>query len=831
MRVITSLLLLASLSAYAQTPRPTRYIVELSSPAALAARVPRAALSEDSDRPLNIMLAGTNRLEHEQRAFQAHADAQGFRQVRRLSRIANVIIVEAPDGSEETLRAMPGVLRVAKDRRMKKHYDASIPLHQIDSAWAALGSNDPQNPLAWNTAGQGIKIGIIDTGIDPTHPAFQTSHLSMPAGYPRWNSDVPNNKTLTNSKIIVARSYAGQLAQDIEGHGTGVAQIAAGVPIQGPSGVLSGVAPAAWLGIYDVDSFAGGGYADSDILSALEDCVLDGMEVINMSFGAPDIGGAEDPINQTYLTAISALQRVGVVLVASAGNDGPDLSTPSSPAILSGVVAAGAQVSTTIGGSSSVTGPGGELYNATSSSTAFADASVTGPLANISQWDSTLLGCTRGAVWPKSNAALGKVLLIQRGTCNFSEKLENAKIAGAIGAIVYNNPTNATPDALISMDMSSAPPDLGPYPAVFVGNTDGQTLATALAHASAPYQVTLTFSLANGDSHLIADFSSRGPSADLDIKPDLAAAGQSVVMATCTDTTVNAFYNTCDPFGFQILDGTSFSAPLTTGSIAVLRSEHPSLSADDFRSLVINSTSKLLDDNGKVWPVQIAGSGSLNLLNAVRSTVTASPVSVSFGAGSGTVDLTKQIALKNISTTSQTYTLGIDTASAAAPALSDTTLTLDTGKSAPVSLHLTGASLQPGPYEGFLTVTPAGAAAPQARIAYWYAVKAPLPTSISFEASPLYVPAGSSTALIMRFIDDAGVPYTSPGPVSVRRLSGTALNDRAVLATSSSGATTVTFPTVYMIGITAASTAVSGDTTTFRVYSGDLVGDFTVVVQ
>jgi subtilisin family serine protease len=114
--------------------------------------------------------------------------------------------------------------------------------------------------------------------------------------------------------------------------------------------------------------------------------------------------------------------------------------------------------------------------------------------------------------------------------------------------------------------------------------------------------------------------------------------------------TLDTNNNACDPFGYQFIDGTSFSAPLTAGAVALIKSARPGLTGDDYRSLVVNSASPMLDDNGNTWPVLSAGAGSLDVLQAIKSTVTAYPITLSFGATGSSVATNQQLTLKNVGT-------------------------------------------------------------------------------------------------------------------------------------------------------------------------------------
>jgi subtilisin family serine protease len=934
MRTITSVLLLFGFTLLAEAQQPVRYIVELqtapvfapahrASTAAVLPASPRLSIRLDDESALP---AGARRVladdaepaaisgrpspqeqaivlalvQRQQADFDTHAAALGFRSIRHLAHVANIVVVEGAPGSEATLRGLPNVKRVARERVYHANFDASIALHQIDSAWAAIpgATYNPANPSAgvWNPAGQGVKIGIIDTGIDGTHPAFKAPSMTAPAGFPKYSSEssaaATINQSIISGKIIVARSYGGQGAQDVDGHGTAVAQLAAGVFI--PSGntasangtlaspvgmTLSGVAPAAWLGIYDVDSQLDGSYSDADILSALNDCSIDGMDVVSMSFGAPDYGGSADPLNQEYNAAFDVLKNLGTVIVASAGNDGPDSNSVAAPAVDPDVIAAGAQQSTTLLGDTNITASNITTpieAGAADNNTDIVPA-LTAPLADVTKWDSTGLGCTNGSAWPQAGVAAGKILIVQRGTCNFTVKVQNAQTAGAAALIVYNEsaPTDGYgPNALLYMALDSAvsPSALANFPAIFVGYSDGETLRTNLQNGGASYAVTAQFGLTTGDPRQIADFSARGPDADLAIKPELVAVGNSIVTAYCTDETLDQTSNTCSVFGYLFWDGTSFASPLTAGAVALIKSARPTLDSNDYRSLVVNTASPMLDPGGNTWPVQTAGAGSLNVLKGLQSTVTANPVILSFGTAGSTVPTTQEITLKNVGSATTTYNLTYEGMSVIAPSgqtvvavtvswgagsttllfpaynaaatsvytsavpatprLSVDSLTLAPLATANVTATMPTAGLAVGLYQGFIDVTPAGLSSPQARIPYWYAVPAAAPTQIAFDLTPLdiSVASGGTGTMILRFVDSSGVVFPAPGTITVTETAPVPATGSATLSTpypAYSGA--VTFPNVWLIDITLPFADPGGTTYTFNVQSGSVSGTFTVV--
>src|SRR5207248_2522701 len=203
--------------------------------------------------------------------------------------------------------------------------------------WSALGGV--------SSAGAGIKIGIIDSGIDQSHPGFQDASLTAPAGFPKGDAN------FTNSKVIVARSYVSMLSipdprydtpddltpRDRVGHGTAIAMIAAGAQNTGPAGTIQGVAPKAFLGNYKV--YGSPGVNDftffSVINQALNDALADGMDVVTLSLGGGDSAffgpldldpSCADSSGNTQCDvraqAVENAIRNGMVVVVSAGNDG-----------------------------------------------------------------------------------------------------------------------------------------------------------------------------------------------------------------------------------------------------------------------------------------------------------------------------------------------------------------------------------------------------------------------------------------------------------------------------------------------------------------------------
>jgi subtilisin family serine protease len=269
--------------------------------------------------------------------------------------VMNGLAVVAPASASHRIETLPGVADVYASTRYHRSLFRSPAVIGAPQLWGPI--------LA--TAGEGVKIGIIDDGVDRTHPFFSPSGFAMPPGYPKGNA------SYTSAKVIVARAfpppgaswrYARLPFDPVESeHATHVAGIAAGdngTTAPGPSGPVkvSGVAPRAYLGNYRVltiptEDFGLDGNSP-EIVAGIEQAVRDGMNVINLSLGEPEITPSRDIV----VRAIDGAAAAGVVPVIAAGNDFQALGggTIDSPGSAGGAItAAAATKSGTIAGFSS----------------------------------------------------------------------------------------------------------------------------------------------------------------------------------------------------------------------------------------------------------------------------------------------------------------------------------------------------------------------------------------------------------------------------------------------------------------------------------------------
>ncbi len=714
-------------TAFAQDVVPGRYIVELTGEPAI--------VHQDRSRRRAGIQTEQQSLERVLRTRRATVRA-------RVDTVANALIVDAPDGT--SLAGLPGVLRVEPVRRFEPHLTRALDTHQVPLAWEAIGGIEK--------AGAGIKIGILDSGFNTSHEGFKANGMTAPEGFPRASPE--SNLQFTNGKIIVARTFDNGSIEDTTGHGTGVAMAAAGTQHQSPRGTISGVAPYAWLGIYRITNEIDKFYRSDDALLGLDAAVKDGMDVVNLSFGSPGAWGAAD--DRIFESGTRRAMEAGILVIHSAGN------TPGAQTVDD---AAMAEKSIAVGANSSAADPAvvpsvGRSYPAAASDNVTTQAAISGPVVDTATLDGNLEGCD-----PYKVSLEGRIPLIQRGTCFFWEKLANAASAGAATAIIYNSPTpsSGAPDNLIFMSVAE---DTS-MPALFIGNSNGMRLKE-LIRTVEDLSVQLRFP--GGAPNSLASFSSEGPSIDaLVVKPDLVATGTSFYTAAVAGPAGSC--RLCDPSGYVSTAGTSFAAPLVAGAAAVLKARRPGLTSDDYRSLLINSTSPMILAGNSTADVMAAGSGMLNLKNAVTSTVVVAPVSLSFGAGGGTVDRTREFTLKNTGTEAATWTLTVGSANSITPSLSAGTMTLGPGESAPVQITLTAAGQAAGALQGFVKVqdTVTGAVA---RIPYWYAVTGGAPAKLTVLIEPDTAVAGQRIDVTVRLHDAAGLPLADPAPFVTPVLGG-----------------------------------------------------------
>jgi len=585
----------------------------------------------------------------EKAAFRRAATAAGvrYRERRSFDVLFNGFSVEASAAERAKLAKLPGFkamypIEVVYAPKPENGFAGSAP--DLVAAITQTGANVAQ---ANGWTGAGIKVGIIDTGIDIDHPALGGGGVAGATPFP-------------SARVAYGHDFVGDAynadptsaaynpvptpdnnPDDCGGHGTHVAGI-----VGANSATLKGVAPGVTFGAYRVFGCAGSTTSDI-IIEALERAYADGMQVVNQSLGA----ARQWP---QYPTAVAAsrLAKKGVVVVASIGNNGPGGSSPDglyaagAPGVGAGVIGVAsfdnAQRSFTVNGT-----PYG--YNA---ATGAPLPPTTGslPMARTGTPTSLDDGC---AALP-AGSLTGRAVLIRRGTCGFYVKAFNAQNAGASAVVLYNNAAGA-----ISPTVAGTPSITIPTVAV----TAAQGAALDALIAAGP--TTLTWGDAYvgypyGTGGLVSGFSSFGLAADLTLKPNIGAPG-------------GAIYSTypLEQGGFATLSGTSMSSPHVAGAAALIMQARPYDGADYMKTLMQNSADpKAWNGNpalGFLDNVHRQGAGMIDIPGSIAAKVLANPSEISLGESETGAPVEHKLKLLNLGHDDVTYDITHEPALATGP--------------------------------------------------------------------------------------------------------------------------------------------------------------------
>jgi subtilisin family serine protease len=524
--------------------------------------------------------------------------------------VLNGMAVQLTGAQAAQIAKLPGVVSVEREKFYTLDTDYGPQWIGADKIW----DGSYTSPASSAYKGEGVVVGIIDSGINTTHGSFAATgadgytHTNpLGAGKYKGACDPTNTPTLAqgnpsgynpaiicNDKLIGTWTFTRTFEvgsptgepspNDSDGHGTHTASTVAGnvylnATVNGavfPR--ISGVAPHANIIAYDVCGYktaAGTPSASCPgvaILSAIEQATEDQVDVINMS-----ISGGVDPWGDDAELAFLAARAAGIVVAVSAGNDGPAVGSVNhvSPWLLS--VAAtthNRQLVNTVINISSTDGM---------TLTKLTGLGLTGPLTVSAPlvYAGTLgfplcgTGSASNATNPFPAGSLtGKILICDRGTYGRVQKAEFAQAAGAVGYILTNTSSSQSLNA-----------DPFPIPGVHLSSASGAQLKSWIAaHPNPTAQISgfvADTSPSNGD--ILAGFSSLGPSPFEDIlKPDIAAPGVDIIAA---------YENTGAGDEFNILSGTSMASPHTAGSAALIVGLHPTWTPGQVQS-ALTTTSK-----------------------------------------------------------------------------------------------------------------------------------------------------------------------------------------------------------------------------------------------
>jgi minor extracellular serine protease Vpr len=526
----------------------------------------------------------------------------------------------------------------------------SVTYHLLtDTSPGVIGADELH--AATGARGEGIKIGVVDDGVDNTNPFLAPDGLSYPPGFPR------GGRKWTSPKVIVARAFPGpnsgrpgRLAVDRRAsfHATHVAGIAAGDSgtcstggsDHPPTCGLSGVAPRAYIGnyrVFNVPTPIGHIANTPEIAAAFEAAVRDGMDVINFSGG----GAETEPANDAMIDVIHNVAAAGVLPVISAGNDRDEfgLGTVGSPGTAPDAITVAAVSNThvfapvlsvqsadappnlkriPIASAGGMRFPGAFSFTArnlvdvgtiTGVGGAAVERHLCGPEDDPNNENKSSL---------RAGSLSGLIVLASRGHCTFASKGVRAARAGATGLVLVDNrpgEANAIPLVL-------------PLPSGMISDLDGARLRAYLATSGGRAPVTVGNIITRdetGRSGIVTSFSSGGPTAfEHLLKPDISAPGGQVLSSTLPEFTGGA--------PFAVFDGTSMAAPHVTGAAALLLQLHRGWSAQQVKSALMSTAAPAWSDTARTQEaaVTLGGAGLVDLPRAAQPQVFSQPSSLSY---------------------------------------------------------------------------------------------------------------------------------------------------------------------------------------------------------
>jgi subtilisin family serine protease len=540
------------------------------------------------------------------------------------------------------IRSVQGVKNVEEEIIHRQMSDRGPAWIKADQVWAGGGT-----PAITGNRGAGIIIGVIDSGINRSHPSFAASGNTdatfaetFTTANPKGNNvflghcSIAANATKCNNKLIgiwdfisggtgTAGEGNDESTGQAPGHGTHTAATAAGnaLKITIPGGLtpyapnMSGVAPRANIIAYKACNATG--CPSTATVAATNQAVIDGVTVISYSIG----GGPSSPFGDADGNAFLAARAAGVVISAAAGNDGPSPGTVSNPSNSPWVMSVAATThdralanTLVLTGGNTPRPGGGTLLGAgnssgTSTMPAFAikrDPAI--PLCGVgSNSDDTANGTSSPPTWGNSFFT-NSVGLCQRGFYARLAKANNVRLAGGSGMIMYNQASEG----------DSTVPDSYSVPTVHLSYTDGQSLLNWLGTGSGHTGQLLGANYSNvataGDK--LASFSGRGPVVPTGVvKPDIAAPGVAIYAAGLGASCFPTSGLNC----VSSKSGTSMATPHVSGAAALVKAVNPSWNASQIISSLILTARPSVTVNGVIGTPHDQGAGQTDVSKAVRA--------------------------------------------------------------------------------------------------------------------------------------------------------------------------------------------------------------------
>lgn len=517
-----------------------------------------------------------------------------------------------------TVATLPNVASVHRQEHLETLTDNGPAWMDADDVWSGAAG-------VAGTRGEGIVVGIIDTGVNSKHPSF-----ADPGPVDGYDHQNPRGRrygmcvtdlTKCNDKLIGMYNFTTINADDDVGHGSHTAGTAAGNVVDAtlytPTGVtvtrrISGVAPHANIISYRVCHAPNfvvpvanvnlGTCPLTALIAGIDQATADVVDVINFSIGGGSVDPWTDPLGLPFLGARAA----GVFSAASAGNNGPNATTLGRPANSPWVMAVGA--------STHDRRPTGrvQLSGGASAHPEIVGMSISSGLASTPVVDAKALGNELCNPFTAAQAAeiAGRVVVCTQGVIGRVAKGQNVQAGGGAGMILVSQPGYK----------NSVVADAHVIPAVQIGEIDGASLRAWLAsgsgHAATLVGLTLEESASLADR--MAGFSSRGPDLNLQnvIKPDVTAPGVAILAAW------NAHPGPADKAPYAMIQGTSMSSPHAAGAAALVRATHRLWDPDQVKSALMSTSvtaGVTKEDHTTAADPFDRGGGRINVARAVKA--------------------------------------------------------------------------------------------------------------------------------------------------------------------------------------------------------------------
>ena len=628
-------------------------------------------------------------------AFRAAARRAELRYSERYAfdTLFNGLSIEIASEELAKLRRITGVKAIYPIDTIAIPDSAATADPELYTSLAMIGADLAQSELGYT--GEGIKVAVMDTGIDYDHPDLGGCFgvgCRVAYGYDLVGDAFNADDTSPSYNPVPVRD---PYPDDCNGHGSHVSGII------GANGTVTGVAPDVTFGAYRVFGCEGSTTADI-MLAAMEMALADGMDVLNMS-----IGSAFQWPQYPTAQASDRLVNKGMVVVASIGNSGANgLYSAGAPGLGKKVIGVASF------DNSHVFLP---YFTVNDRNIGYITMtfSPTAPTSGTEEIVWVGRGCADADLaTPGAQPDLyladpnGKVALVQRGVCSFGEKAIRAIAAGATAVVVQNNAAGVFNGTL------GAPLPV-PKPVVGISLEDGMFIRAQ----ATPVYLTWTDQMGSFPSPtggLISSFSSYGLSPDLALKPDIGAPGGNIFSTY-----------PLEKGGYATMGGTSMSSPHVAGAVALLLQAKPNTPAQAVRGILQNSADpKVWNGNpglGFLDNVHRQGAGMLDIDDAILATTKIEPGKISAGEGE-MGPYTERLTIENTGGYDVTYDLSfvnaLSTGGVIAPsfnlsnagvAFSTASVMVPAGGSATVVATVTPATGPlNGQYGGYIVFTPQG---------------------------------------------------------------------------------------------------------------------------